>query len=175
MQQDHLPAPIARIAMSLVPPIVLQPMVEVLMQRMRQIHPRLFKNLARLDAAVVRIEPSDLPHKFILTFGKGRVSLVLADDASAPCDACVKGKLEALLDLLEGRTDSDMLFFSRGIEITGDTSVMVGLRNTLDREEINLLDDVATLCGPFALPARRAIMLASQAAERIKNRLADIY
>jgi predicted lipid carrier protein YhbT len=111
----------------------------------------------------------------LLNFGKGRASLVLADAASSPCDARVRGKLEALLNLLEGRTDSDMQFFSRDIEITGDTSVMVGLRNTLDREEINLLDDIATLCGPFAVPARRAIMLVNQAAERIKNRLADIH
>jgi hypothetical protein len=76
--------------------------------------------------------------------------------------------------MLEGRSDGDMMFFSRDIDISGDTAVIVGLRNTLDREEINLLDDVAALCGPFAVPARRIFGLVNGVAERVLNRLADI-
>ena len=161
--------------MRVMPAPLLQRMIDVLMRGMRRSHPGLFRNLERLDAAIIRINPSDLPHQFILTIGQGQTSLTLADAECPPHRACVQGKLRALLDLLEGRIDSDMLFFSREIEITGDTSVVVGLRNTIDREDIDLLKDITALCGPFAHPARRAVSLMNVAAEKIKNRLAALY
>ncbi len=175
MKHENLPVPLARAAMRIIPAGLLQSVLDVLMRRMRRRHPGLFQNLARLDKAVIRIEPSDLPHQFTLKFGQGPTLLSVTDPKDHPSQACVKGTLGVLLNLLEGRLDSDMLFFSRDLEITGDTAVVVGLRNTLDREEIDLLDDITGLCGPFAKPARRAIMAMDRTAERIKHRLADIY
>jgi putative protease len=175
MKQDHLPVPIVRAAMLIMPPGLLQGMIDILMQSMRHRHPDLFRNLARQNAAVIRIEPSDLPHQFALKFGQGPTSLALVGPQDHPGHACVKGKLGALLSLLEGRSDSDMLFFSREIEITGDTSVIVALRNTLDREEINLLDDTTALWGPLATPARMVAIFMGKTAERINNRIAGHY
>ncbi len=174
MQQDHLPTPLARAAMRVIPASVLQRMIDALMRGMRQSHPRLFSNLERLDAAVVRIEPSDLPHNFTLAFGHGETSLTVSDSKDGACSARLKGKLAALLDLLEGRIDGDMMFFSRSIEITGDTSVMVALRNTIDREEINLLDDMTALFGPFARPARHVASLIDKVGQRMKERIQEI-
>ncbi len=175
MPMDHLPAPLSRLALSVIPTHLLQRMIDLLVRRMQQSHPRLFQNLTRLNAAVVRIEPTDLPHSFMLSYGSGAMSVTLVQGSDLPCDACVRGKLASLLDMLEGRIDGDMMFFSRDIDITGDTSAIVGLRNTLDREEINLLDDVASLCGPLAVPARKALGLVSRVAERLQNRLAEMY
>jgi predicted lipid carrier protein YhbT len=154
MKQDHLPVPILRTAMLIMPAGLLQGMIDILLQSMRRRHPSLFRDLARLDGAIIRIEPSDLPHQFVLKYGQGSTTLTVTGPQGHSGDTCVRGKLGALLSLLEGQTDSDKLFFSREIEITGDTSVIVTLRNTLDREEINLLDDMAALCGPLATPAR---------------------
>jgi O2-independent ubiquinone biosynthesis accessory factor UbiT len=53
------------------------------------------------------------------------------------------------------KIDSDALFFTRDIEITGSTAVTVAVRNTLDREEIVMRDEIAALFGPFERPARR--------------------
>jgi predicted lipid carrier protein YhbT len=175
MKKDNIPAPLARAAMRIIPASLLQRMIDILLGSMNSHHPRLFSNLERLKACVIRITPSDLPHSFILAFGQGPTSLTVSSSKDRPCDAGVKGKLEALLNLLEGSIDSDMLFFSRDIEITGDTSVVVALRNTIDREEINLLDDITALCGPFARPVRKAALLMGVAAERIKERLAEVY
>ncbi len=108
----------------------------------------------------------------MLKLGPDDLSLVVMDSKKAACDACVKGKLEALLNMLEGRIDGDKLFFSRDIEISGDTAVVVALRNTLDREEINLLDDVTSLFGPFKTPAREAILLADNLARHIRQHVA---
>ncbi|MDR3423694.1 MAG: SCP2 sterol-binding domain-containing protein [Alphaproteobacteria bacterium] len=174
MPPDRLPSPLARAALRMMPVAMLQRMIEVLMCGMRREHPKLFQNLLRLNPAVVRIEPTDLPHRFILAYGKDGVSLTVVPNAPQPCSACIKGKLEALLDLLEGRSDGDTLFFSRGIEITGDTGVVVALRNTIDREEINLLDDATGWLGPFAFPARRAIVLVDRLALRVRSRVEEI-
>ena len=76
----------------------------------------------------------------------------------------VKGKLQALLDLLEGRSDSDAMFFRRDIVIGGDTSVVETLRNALDRDPLDLFEDVTSIFGSFAALARRAIVAINRAA-----------
>jgi O2-independent ubiquinone biosynthesis accessory factor UbiT len=174
MQQDHIPSPLVRIAMRTVPASVLQRMIDALMQRMRRRHSRLFENLGRLGAAIVRIEPIDVPHRFRLAYGDGEVSLVVADCEDRACSACIKGNLDALLNMLEGRIDGDKLFFSRDIEISGDTGVIVALRNTLDREVIDLLDDVTSLFGPFARPAREMVLLANNIARHVRKRITKL-
>ena len=175
MKQDHLPVPILRTAMLIMPAGLLQGMIDILLQSMRRRHPSLFRDLARLDSAIIRIEPADLPHQFVLKYGQGPATLTVTGPQDHSGDTRVRGKLGALLSLLEGQTDSDKLFFSREIEITGDTSVIVTLRNTLDREEINLLDDMAALCGPLAAPARVVAGFVGATAQRIRSRLSGSY
>ncbi|MGO9786236.1 MAG: SCP2 domain-containing protein [Stellaceae bacterium] len=166
MEQTGLPAPFARRAMMLMPPPVLRHGIRVLMRRMERRHPRLFDNLARMEAATIRIEPLDLPHRFLLRVGEDHPRLQWLDEANAqaPATAMVKGKLQALLDLLEGRSDSDAMFFRRDIVIGGDTSVVVALRNALDRDPLDLFEDVTSIFGSFAALARRAIVAINRAA-----------
>ncbi len=166
METYRFLSPLSRAAMRIAPGSVLQRGIDILMGRMRRAHPRLFKNLERLETARVRVEPSDVPHRFVLRFGKGGASLRVEDSEG---DACIRGKLEALIGLLEGRADGDKLFFSRDLEITGNTHVVVALRNTLDREEIDLLEDVLALSGPFAPAARAAFSFADALARRVRT------
>jgi O2-independent ubiquinone biosynthesis accessory factor UbiT len=170
-----LPIPLAKGAMRLLPPRLLAPLMGVLMQRIKRRRPKLFQNLARLDKAVVHIEPTDLPHRFALMIGTPEPGLVLIEGKAGTPDACISGKLENLLDMLEGRSDGDTLFFSRGITVSGDTSVIVALRNTLDREEINLLDDVMSFFGPFALPATKAVSLLDRLAREARERIMGLH
>ena len=65
--------------------------------------------------------------------------------------------MESLLALLEGRIDSDALFFTRELTITGDASAVVTLRNVLDRETIGVLDEASSLFGPLRRFARAAV------------------
>lgn len=89
--------------------------------------------------------------------------------------ASIKGTLATLFDLLEGEHDGDMLFFSRALTITGNTAPIVALRNTLDRENINLLHDTAALCGPFAKPAQHVIMRINRLAMGLRARHTTAY
>src|SRR5208282_2020505 len=118
------------------------------------------------EAATIRIEPLDLPHRFLLHLGEDHPRLIWLDEKSAraPATAMVKGKMQALLDLLEGRSDSDAMFFRRDIVIGGDTSVVVALRNALDRDPLDLFEDVTSIFGSFAVLARRAIVAINRAA-----------
>ena len=172
MSNQPLPIPFARAAMSLMPAPVLSRAIEVVMRRMRRRHAKLFANLAGLPPAVVCLKPTDMPHAFRLVLGQEPVLFEVANAGhTQEPTATISGSLQALVDMLEGRADGDKLFFSRDIQITGDTSAIVGLRNTLDREEIDLFTEITSLCGPFAAPARRTITLLDSLARRIKARV----
>jgi len=149
-------------------------MIDSLMSRMGQAHPRLFANLERLDHADVLVEPTDVPHRFVLSFGVTPVSLSVLNSPPSETQAQIRGSLKILLDMLEGRIDGDKMFFTREIGITGNSAVVVALRNTLDREEIDLLDDIASLFGPFASPVRAAVVLTDAFAQKIRARIEEI-
>ena len=182
MESQTLPLPLIRAALRAMPPAALARVTDVLVRRMRRRHPRLFKNLARLEpaGAVVQLIPTDVPHKFVMTLGRDPVTFEVMQNAEQKrqtgqgnvTTAQISGSLGSLLAMLEGRVDGDTLFFSRDIEVSGDTALIVGLRNTLDREEINIFDEVTSLCGPFAQPARIALTLAHDLARRVRDRRA---
>jgi predicted lipid carrier protein YhbT len=168
--------PLAAATLSLIPSPVLARLTVLLNKAMRRRHPRLVANFARLDPAVVHVFPSDLPHRFAIEFGGGKMDVrVLRDDGPKPPDAEIRGNLMALIDLLEGRIDGDAMFFSREIEITGSTAVIVAVRNTLDREEILITDEIAAIFGPLERPARRIALRVDTAITRARARIATIH
>lgn len=171
MSQD-LPTPVSLIkrALHVVPAAVLRPGLRLVMRSMRRRHPALFKRLARLAPATILFEPDDTPHCFLLTIAADDLRLTLAGRDQA-ASAHIKGSLANLLYLMEGRIDSDTLFFSRAVTISGDTAVAVGFRNTLDGEAISLLDDALAAAGPLAAPGRRLVLRVDRRVARIRSRL----
>ncbi len=179
MRKTGLPATFARRAMALMPRPALEHGLELLMRRLRNASPRLFRNLAALAPATILIEPLDLPHRFLLTLGQSPITLELAPleriEALAPSahipSAHIKGKLKALLDLLDSHIDSDALFFTRALTLTGDTSAVVALRNALERNPVDSMGAVASLFGPFAPLAQKAMLRADKAMVGIADAL----
>ncbi len=142
--------------LNLLPSFVLAPLVRRLNNVMRRRHPDLVSNFASLDPAVLHVLPTGLRHRFALAFGGGRLDIsLLGIDENSMASATIKGDLSVLIDLLEGRYDGDAMFFSRELQISGDTSAIVAVRNTLDREELDLRGEIAALFGPFSYPARK--------------------
>ncbi|MGE4351148.1 MAG: SCP2 domain-containing protein [Bdellovibrionales bacterium] len=176
MTHATMPLPLARLVVSAMPPSALEKATQAVVRRMKTRFPKLFRNLAELPRASIVLDPTDLPHAFLLDVGRQPVSFsVLAGAEAYPAQAKVSGSLEALIDMLEGRADGDMLFFSRDIQVTGDTAIIVALRNTLDRQEINLFEEITGLCGPFAPQARLALTLADRLARRVRARVEHIH
>lgn len=169
LAMDSSPPPLAllRGAATVLPRPLLARLADAVVRTMSRSHPKLLANLARLEPAVVHVVPTDLPYGFALEVGCEPVRLTLVDERPAAAGAQVSGSVAVLLDLLEGRIDSDTLFFRRDLTITGNTEVVVGLRNVLDREELRLTDELGALCGPLR-PAARAL---GRAGERMLQRL----
>jgi predicted lipid carrier protein YhbT len=171
MEEAEFPTLLARGLIAAAPPPLLDLGAAALLHKMGRNHPDLFRVLGEFRRTVVLIELTDLPHRFLLQFGDGAPSLKLTGAHAAEADASVKGSLEALLALLEGRIDSDALFFTREIVIAGDTSAVVALRNVLDRETIVLIDEASSLLGPLQRFARSAVLSWERRAERLRDLL----
>ncbi len=70
------------------------------------------------------------------------------------------GKFFDLLNLVDCGEDGDAMFFSRGLDISGDIDAVVTLRNALDNVDGSIAESVADMFGPpgrFALDALRRI------------------
>ena len=137
------------------PPSVLQPALTAAMATLNSRHPGLFERLTDLEKPLYLIDPVDLPLVFILNADADRPTLTAKRTPSGmETVATIRGPLLKLLELLEGRTDGDALFFSRDLVIEGDTEAVVALRNAVDGTEIGLLNEVADAFGPLSAPVR---------------------
>lgn len=179
MSKSSIPVPLSKAALQFVPRHIVERVTDIVWARMESRHPNLLKNLEKIPASLVLIDPDDIPFVFSLDLGVRPVTFSLfqegfSDNEREPT-AVIRGNLEALVNMLEGHADGDALFFSRDIQITGDTSVIIALRNTLDREEISLLGEIISLCGPFAEPAKHAINIADKLASRVKRAASTLH
>ena len=171
MKEVEFPTILARALLAATPSPFVELGAAALIAKMRANHPDLFRALAERPRAAIRFELTDSPRRFLLQFGGRAPSLKLARFDDAPADACVKGSLEALLALLEGRIDGDALFFTRELAVEGDAAAVVALRNILDREAISVVDEASSLFGPFAGFVRAAALSWERRAERLRGLL----
>lgn len=88
-------------------------------------------------------------------------------------DAVVRGPILSLLDLAEGRADGDALFFERGIEVEGDSGLVVALRNSLERTP-GTLSDLLPEPPPALKPAAEAALVLGAWVLREAARLCDM-
>ena len=121
MEEAEFPTILARGLMAATPSPLIELGAAALLRRMRAHHPDLFRVLDESRPTAIRFELTDSARRFLLQFGGAAPSLALARVDDPPADACVKGSLDALLALLEGRIDGDALFFTRALVVEGDT------------------------------------------------------
>ena len=175
MEQQRPPLALLRGAATVLPRAVLLRIAAAVVRGLKRSHPKLLANLARLEPAVVYIAPTDLPYRFALAVGREPVTLTIVDRGPVAADAQVTASVATLVDLLEGRIDGDALFFRRDLVISGDTSAIVGLRNVLDREELNVAAELGALCGPFRPAARTLARSLDRALDRLGARVAAMH
>jgi O2-independent ubiquinone biosynthesis accessory factor UbiT len=144
------------------------------LRRVGRRHPGFFDRLTEWDGEEILIDPDGLPFGLVVTLrgSRSKIRLVTHPDQISTV-ATIRGSAEALLDLLEGRADGDALFFSRRLSIEGSMDVVVGLRNALDADTIELPFDalpmppgrlrhlhqaIHTAARPFATVARAMLI-----------------
>jgi predicted lipid carrier protein YhbT len=172
-----LPAPVhlMRATFRALPPPALSPLLAAAMAMMQRRHAPLLRRLMRLAPASILFELDDVPHRFLLVIAGHGIRLRLAHAGSPPATVTMKAGLATLLGLLEGRIDSDTVFFTRDLAVSGDTAVAVAFRNTLDGEAINLTDDILALLGPLAPAAERFARGIDARLQRGRTALAGLH
>lgn len=138
------------------PPLfVLQPLLGFVVRRVAQKHPALFDRLGPHRRTRFVIDPRGLPFALLLVPDPEALEFrAVARGREPVSDARIAGRFLDLLGLVDGAADGDALFFSRDLEISGDTEAVVCLRNALDDVEHSIAEDVA---GLFGAPGRLAL------------------
>jgi O2-independent ubiquinone biosynthesis accessory factor UbiT len=165
-------SPVLVLGMALKPvrPSLLQPIFDAMLRVVRQRHPDILDRLQPYGDKVVCIDPVDLPFVLLLEPNPQQPQLTVRraidpDEAHA----VIRGPLETLISLAEGRVDGDALFFSRQLTIEGETEVVVALRNAIDGAGIDLMADLTSVLGPFADPARRLADMAVSVIGQVRD------
>jgi len=144
------PVLLAGAALAPLPPILLQPFLDLAMVVMSRRHSGLFERLNGLADSMFLIDPVDFPFSFLLRPGPSPSLVAVAKaEARITPTATIQGPLLLLIQLLEGQLDGDALFFSRDLAVEGDMEAVVTLRNAIDGAGIVLLDDLLSVLGPL--------------------------
>ena len=169
---NGLPAPVRllRACLHALPPLVISALLRDVTANLPRRHAAVLSRLKRFAPARILFAPTDVPHRFLLTISTHGVALTLAD-AAQQADVTMRGTLATLIDLLESRIDSDTVFFSRALAVSGNTAIAVAFRNTLDGESFNLVADALARLGPLAPPAEWIAVGVHARAERLAARL----
>ncbi|WP_417453098.1 ubiquinone anaerobic biosynthesis accessory factor UbiT [Kiloniella sp.] len=125
-----------------VPAFSLKPVAKYALARMKKLYPEIFSRLAILENVNFLINPTDLHCRFYLSVKERETHIdILGNDAEPPeAQATISGSMVDLLKLMEGRVDGDALFFSRTLNIEGDTEAVLTLRNAVDSADVRLVD-----------------------------------
>ncbi len=92
-------------------------------------NPELGARLGELDGKVFFFEATDIGRGFFLHITDGQIKVVL--HMSGAPDVTMRGDVTVLMDVLAGRVDPDTVFFSRKLEIEGDTATAIHFKNIL--------------------------------------------
>lgn len=134
---------VSRLACGLV-----QPLLSRVARRIAARHPSLFSRLGLHQGTDFLIDPVDLP--FVLHLRPDPEALLfraVPRDATPQAGATIRGRFMLLLELIDSEEDGDAAFFSRDLEVSGDTEAVVRLRNALDDVDGSIAEEAAALFG----------------------------
>ncbi len=91
--------------------------------------PGLRERLTEIDGKVFLFDAKDIKKRFYLCIKDGDIKLI--PHLSQDPDVTMAGAFDVLFELLLGSVDPDTVFFSRRLEITGDTATAIHFKNIL--------------------------------------------
>lgn len=163
------------LALDKLPLTAVQMALDALSLVIRRRHPDFLERMAEWSDRVVCIDPIDLPFVILLRPDPAAPRLTVRQRRDrTETDAVVRGPLEALIALAEGRVDGDTLFFSRELALEGDTEVVLALRNAVDGAGIDLIADIGAVLGPLGRPFRDVAGAVGFLAGRLRKDLATL-
>lgn len=136
----------------------IQPILAHMVREVAQKRPEMFDRLGPHVQSTFVIDVNELPFVLLLRPNPDAPRLeARRRGLTVHADASIRGPFMDLFRVIDGRGDSDALFFSRDIQISGDTEAAVCLRNALDDVEGSIVEDLAAMGGPFFAPFRLVI------------------
>jgi len=128
---------------------VVQPILSRVVRRIAARHPSLFARLGPHQTTDFLIDPVDLPFALHLRPDPQALVFRAVPRGTVPrAGAVIRGRFMLLLELVDSEEDGDAAFFSRDLEVTGDTEAVVRLRNALDDVDGSIAQDTAEMFGP---------------------------
>ncbi len=129
--------------------LAVQPILTRIVRRIATRHPSLFARLGPHQATDFLIDPQELPFALHLRPDPQALLLRAVPRGAAPrAGATIRGRFLLLLELIDAEQDGDAAFFSRDLEVSGDTEAVVRLRNALDDMDGSLAEETAAMFGP---------------------------
>ena len=129
--------------------IAVQPLLSRVVRRIAARHPSLFARLGAHQRTDFLIDSVDLP--FALHLRPDPQALIfraVPRDTVPRAGAVIRGRFLLLLDLMDSEEDGDAAFFSRDLEVSGDTEAVVRLRNALDDVDGSVAGEAAMMFDP---------------------------
>jgi len=127
---------------------LIQPVLDRIVRNVARKHPALFARLGEHQRTAYLIDPVELPFALLLRPDPQNLSLrAVPRDATPEAGAIVRGKFLLLLKLIDAGEDGDSAFFSRDLDISGNTEAVVRLRNALDDLDGSIAGDCADMFG----------------------------
>ncbi|MFX0541876.1 ubiquinone anaerobic biosynthesis accessory factor UbiT [Roseovarius sp. S4756] len=137
------PKPFSRLACTLV-----QPILSRTVRRIARRHPSLFARLGPHQGTDFLIDPVELPFALHLRPDPHALIFRAVPRENAPeAGAVIRGRFLLLLELMDSEEDGDAAFFSRDLEVSGDTEAVVRLRNALDDVDGSIAEETAEMFG----------------------------
>lgn len=144
----HWPLPLSG-AVARLACVAVQPILSRIVRRIAQRHPSLFARLGAHQGTDFLIDAVDLPFALHLRPDPGALIFrAVPRNAAPPAGAVIRGRFLLLLELVDSEEDGDAAFFSRDLEVSGDTEAVVRLRNALDDVEGSIAEETANMFGP---------------------------
>ncbi len=101
----------------------------VFMATIVQGHPRFKERLKEVAGKVFLFEARDIEKSFYLKIKEDEIKIL--PYMTCEPDVVMRGEARVLVDLLMGREDPDTVFFTRRLEINGDTAAAILFKNIL--------------------------------------------
>ena len=103
--------------------------VGVFIARIVETHPGFRERLKEIDGKVFLFEAKDIGKSFYLRVKDNDIKVV--PHSPKKPDVTMRGTVKVLIDVLTGKEDPDTVFFSRRLEISGDTAAAIHFKNML--------------------------------------------
>lgn len=130
--------------------MLVQPLLSRVVRKITIRHPSLFARLGDHKTSDFLIDPIELPFALHLQPNpQAPVFMAVSREAAPHAEATIRGKFMLLLELIDSEQDGDAAFFSRDLEVLGNTEAVVRLRNALDDVEGSIAEETADMFGPF--------------------------